>query len=131
MPCLAEALAALLASKPGSRGLECDFGSLNDIIIPKRSVLRAGFAKASMMLNLNKHLMPNDIENLILLDSSAWESHIPKRPIFDEGLQIGDDDGSLVEDGEQQELDIDDDEWFQLIWNMIVLMKQRLFKFNI
>ena len=54
--------------------------------------------------------MPCDIEKLILLDNSAWESHIPTCPIFDEGLQIGDDDGSLVENGEQQELDIDDDE---------------------
>ena len=32
MLCLAEATATLLASNPGSGGLECDFGSLNDII---------------------------------------------------------------------------------------------------
>jgi hypothetical protein len=46
-------------------------------------------------------------------------------------LQIYDDGGFLVENGEQQELDIDDDEWFRLISNMIVLMKQHLLKFNI
>ena len=76
------------------------------------------------MLKLNKHLMPYDLEKLILLDNCDWENHIPKCPIFDEELQIENDDGSLVENGEQQELDIDDDEWFWLIWNMIVLMKQ-------
>jgi hypothetical protein len=80
MPCLAEAAAALLASKPGSGGLECDFGSLNDIITPKRSSLGGGFAEASMMLKLNKHLMPYDLKKLILLDISNWENHIPERP---------------------------------------------------
>ena len=47
-----------------------------------------------------------------------------------EELQIEDDDGSLVENGEQQELKIDDVEWFQLIWKMIVLIKRRLLEFN-
>jgi hypothetical protein len=47
---------------------------------------------------------------LILLDNSDWDNHVPKRPIFDEELPIEDDDGSLVENCEQQELDIDDDE---------------------
>jgi len=42
-----------------------------------------------------------------------------------------DDDGSLVENGEQRELDIDDIEWFRLMWNMIVLIKRRLLEFNI
>jgi hypothetical protein len=41
-------------------------------------------------------------------------------------LQIEDDDGLLVENGEQHVLDFDDDEWFWLLWNIIVLMKQRL-----
>ena len=86
MPCLAEATAALLVSKPGWGGLQCDFGSLNDIITPKRSLLGGGFAKASMMLKLNKHLMPYDPKNLISVDNSSWENHIPKCPIFDEEL---------------------------------------------
>jgi hypothetical protein len=63
-----------------------------------------------MMLKLNKHLMPYDPKKLILLGNSDWENHIPKRRVFDEELQIEDDDGSLVENGKQQELDIDDDE---------------------
>jgi hypothetical protein len=41
-------------------------------------------------------------EKLILLDNSDWENHIPKRPIFDEE--------PLVENGEQQEVNIDDNE---------------------
>jgi hypothetical protein len=70
MPCLAEAAAALLASKPGSCGLECDFGNLYDIITPKISSFGGGFAQALMMLKLNKHLMLYDPGILILLDNS-------------------------------------------------------------
>ena len=54
--------------------------------------------------------MPYDLEKLILLDNSNWKNHIPKHLIFDEELHIKDDDGSLVENGEQHELDIDGDE---------------------
>jgi hypothetical protein len=96
MPCLVE-VAALLASKLGSDGLECDFGSLNDIMItPKRSSLGGEWTEASMMLKLNKHLMLYNPKKLMLLDNSYWENHIPKRPIYDEELQIEDDDSSLV-----------------------------------
>ena len=63
-----------------------------------------------MMLKLNKHLMPYDPEKLILLDNSDWDNHIPKGPIFDKELHIEDDDSSLVENGKQKELNIDDDE---------------------
>jgi hypothetical protein len=47
--------------------------------------------------------MSYDLEKLILLDNSDWENHIPKCLIFYEELQIEDDDGSLVENGKQQE----------------------------
>jgi hypothetical protein len=77
-----EATAALLASKLGSCGLECDFGNLNDIITPNRSSLGGGFAEASMMLKLNKHLMPYHPRKLILLDNSDWDNQVPKHPIF-------------------------------------------------
>jgi hypothetical protein len=50
---------------------------------------------------------------------------------FDVELHIEDDDGSLVDNGKQQEVTIDDDECFRLIWNMFVLIKRRLLKFNI
>ena len=110
MPCLAKATAALLASKFGSSGLEYDFGSLNDIITPNRSSLGGGFVEVSMMLKLNKHIMPYDPKKLIMLDNSDWKNHIPKHLNLDEELQIKDDDSSLVENGEQHELDIDDDE---------------------
>lgn len=96
MPHLAEAAATLLASKPRSCVLECDFGNLNDINTLKKSLLGGGFAKASMMLQLNKHLMPYDPKKLILLDNSDWKNHIPNRLIFHEELQIEDDDSLLV-----------------------------------
>jgi hypothetical protein len=72
-------------------------------------LLGGGFAEASMMLKLNKHLMPYDPEKL-LLDNFDRKNHISKCPIFDEELQIEDDDGLLVENGEQHVLDFDDDE---------------------
>jgi hypothetical protein len=49
-------------------------------------------------------------EKLFFLHKSDWKNHIPKRPIFDEELQIEDDDGLLVEDSEQHILGFDDDE---------------------
>ena len=48
MPSLAEVAAALLVSKHVSGGLECDFGSLNDIITPKISSLGGGVADSSI-----------------------------------------------------------------------------------
>jgi hypothetical protein len=54
--------------------------------------------------------MPYDPEKLFLLDNSDWKNHIPNCPIFDKELQIEDDDGLLVENGEQHVLDFDDDE---------------------
>jgi hypothetical protein len=63
-----------------------------------------------MMLMLNKHLMPYDPEKLFLLVNSDWKNHILERTIFDEELQIEDDDGLLVENGEQHVLGFDDDE---------------------
>ena len=39
-----------------------------------------------MMMKLNKHLMPYDLEKMMLLDNSNRENHIPKRPIFHEEL---------------------------------------------
>jgi hypothetical protein len=66
--------------------------------------------EASMLLTLNKHLMPYDPEMLLLLDNSDWNNHTPKCPIFDEELQVKDDDGLLFENGEQHVLDFNDDE---------------------
>ena len=60
--------------------------------------------------------MPYNPEILILLENSDWENHIPKRPIFYEELHIEDDDGTLVENGEQQELDIETP--YSLYWEI-------------
>jgi len=35
MPCLMQAVLAILANKPSSGGLECDLGSLSDVLAPK------------------------------------------------------------------------------------------------
>jgi hypothetical protein len=86
MPYLVEVATALLPSKPESSGLECDFGSFSDIITPKRSLVGGRFAKALMVLKLNKHLMPYNPKVLILLDNSDRENRIPKHHIFNEEL---------------------------------------------
>jgi hypothetical protein len=54
--------------------------------------------------------MPYDHEKLFLLDNFDCKNHIPKRPILYEELQIEDDDGLSVENGEKHVLDFDDDE---------------------
>ncbi|CAK9867967.1 unnamed protein product [Sphagnum jensenii] len=50
MPCLMQAALAILANKPSSGGLECDLGSLSDILVPKRSSLRANLVEINMFL---------------------------------------------------------------------------------
>lgn len=79
MPCLAQTALALLACKPSSGGLECDLGSMSDVLAPKRSSLRAGLTEVNLFLKINKHLMPTDPKDVCKLDK-AWESHVPRRP---------------------------------------------------
>jgi len=57
MPCLMQAALAIVANKPSSSGLECDLGSLLDVLAPKRSSLRAGLVEINMFLKINKHLI--------------------------------------------------------------------------
>ncbi|CAM6041561.1 unnamed protein product [Sphagnum compactum] len=101
MPCLMQAALAILANKPSSGGLECDLGSLSDVLAPKRSSLRAGLVEINMFLKINKHLIPTNPAEVAPLDKKMnWENNIPKRPVM-----------ALYDGGEEEkeEEDTDDD----------------------
>jgi hypothetical protein len=89
MPCLMQAALAILANKPSSGGLECDLGNLlgnlSDVVAPKRSSLRAGLVEINMFLKINKHLIPTNLTEVVLLDKKmnlSWENNIPKWPVM-------------------------------------------------
>ncbi len=83
MPCLMQAALAILANKPSSGGLECDLGSLSDVLAPKRSSLHAGLVKINMFLKINKNLIPTNLAEVAPLDKKMnWENNIPKRPVM-------------------------------------------------
>jgi hypothetical protein len=72
-----QAALAILANKPSSGGLECDLGSLSNILAPKRSSLRAGLVKINMFLKINKHLILMNPAEVALLDKKMnWENNI-------------------------------------------------------
>ncbi len=102
MPCLMQVALAIMANKPASGGLECDLGSLSDILAPKRSLLGAGLVEINMFLKINKHLIPTNLTKVAPLDKKMnWENNILKRPIM-----------ALYDGGEEEEKekeDIDDD----------------------
>jgi hypothetical protein len=102
MPCLMHAALAILANKPSSGGLECDLGSLSDVLAPKRSSLRAGLVEINMFLKINKHLISTNSTEVAPFDKKTnWENNIPKRPIM--ALYDG------GEEEEKEEKDTDDD----------------------
>jgi len=104
MPCLMQAALAILANKPSSGGLECDLGSLLDVLAPKRSSLRAGLVEINMFLKINKHLIPtNPIEVAPLDKKMNWENNIPKRSVM--ALY----DGGEEEEKEEENTDDDND----------------------
>jgi len=104
MPCLMQAALAILANKPSSGGLECDLGSLSDVLAPKRLSLRAGLVEINMFLKINKHLISTNPTEVVLLNKKmnlSWENNIPKRPVM--ALYDG------GEEEEKEEEDIHDD----------------------
>jgi hypothetical protein len=99
-----QAALAILANKPSSGGLECDLGSLLDVLAPKRSSLHAGLVEINTFLKINKHLISTNPVEVAPLDKKMnlnWENNIPKRPLM--ALYDG------GEEKEKEEEDIDDD----------------------
>ncbi|CAK9877212.1 unnamed protein product [Sphagnum jensenii] len=104
MPCLMHAVLTILANKPSSGGLECDLGSLSNVLAPKRSSLRAGLVEINMFLKINKHLIWMNSAEVALLDKKMnWENNIPKRPVM--ALY----DGGEEEEKEKEDTDDDND----------------------
>ncbi|KAH8963255.1 hypothetical protein BDL97_05G144400 [Sphagnum fallax] len=100
MPCLMEAALAILANKPSSGGFKCDLGSLSDVLAPKRSSLCAGLVEINMFLKINKHLIPTNPTEVVLLDKKmnlSWENNIPKWPVM-----------ALYDGGEEEEKEEED-----------------------
>jgi len=67
-PCLMQAALAILANKPSLGGLECDLGSLLNVLAPIRLLLRAGLVEINMFLKINKHLIPTNPTEVAPLD---------------------------------------------------------------
>lgn len=83
-PCLSQVAHALFGMMPSAGGLECDLGSMADILSLKRASLGPGYVEIDMFLRLNKHRIPTNPDNVPPLRNDEWKNRIPSRPAFDD-----------------------------------------------
>jgi hypothetical protein len=97
--------------KPGSGGLECDIGGMDDIIGRRRGSLGAGMVEASMAIRLNKDMIERD-PTKVAAYKKDWKTFIPTRPdypadYFDELASEVDDDEAEDQEEELSSSDSD------------------------
>jgi hypothetical protein len=79
-PCLSQVASALFGMKPGAGGLECDIGSMGDVIGRRRSSLGPGIVEASMMIKLNKDRIVREDPMMVKEYRTSWKAkrYIPR-----------------------------------------------------
>jgi len=92
IPCLSQVTLAFLGYKPLAGHLQCNFGSLNDVLATKRASLSQGIVKVEMVLKLNKHLFLSKPEAVVTLPNDGWKTHTPNLPRDEEELVGTDED---------------------------------------
>jgi hypothetical protein len=76
-PCLSQVTSALFGMKPGSGGLECDIGSIVNVICRRRHSLGPGMDEACMIIKLNKDRIVRGPDKVMDLRKTGKAS-IPK-----------------------------------------------------
>ena len=62
---------------PGSRGLECDIGSIGDIVSSKRSTLSLGMIKEMFLIKISNSLRTTDSTKIAKMSKTHGEITSP------------------------------------------------------